>query len=341
MMLSDEAKASVPLLSQVGQMIRGFMLSQALHVGAKLGIFDVLRDGPKTLQQIVEASGAHEGALYRLLRFLTAVDVLCEDEGRRFSCTALGALLQSDHPQSLGPLAVMYGESFLWRSWGDLYETVKTGKPGFERVHGETFFGYLAGHRAEAEIFNAAMATISGNQLPAILAAYDFAGFKKIVDVGGGHGTLLRGILEQYPNATGVLCDLPSVLAGASELRQSAAATRCDLVDADIFRSVPSGGDAYILKLVLHDWSDTEAIQVLRNCRRAMAPGGKVLVMEAVVKPSNQPDLAKWLDLSMLASFTGRERTAEEFGELYAMADLRLTRMIPALNLSIIEGVPA
>jgi SAM-dependent methyltransferase len=322
-------------------MIRAFMLSQALHVAAKLGIFDALSDGPTTLEQIAQACGADEGGLYRLLRFLTAVDVLCEHEGRRFSCAALGTLLRSDHPQSLGPLAVMYGESFLWKSWGDLYETVKTGKPAFERVHGETFFSYLAGHEEEEEIFNAAMATISGNQLPAILTAYDFAGFKKIVDVGGGNGKLLRGILEQYPSASGVLCDLPSVLAGASEFRQCAAATRCELVDADIFRSVPSGGDAYILKLVLHDWSDTEAVQVLQNCRRAMTHGGKVLVMEAVVKPSNEPDLAKWLDLSMLASFTGRERTAEEFSGLYAMADLHVTRVIPAQYLSIIEGIAA
>ena len=158
-MLPDEDNAATTFLPQVGQMIRGFMLSQALHVAAKLGIFDLLRDGPKNLGQIAEVSGAHEGALCRLLRFLTAVDVLYEDEGRRFSCTALDALLRSDHPQSLGPLAVMYGESFLWKSWGDLYETVKTGKPGFEQVHGRTFFTYLAQHGAEAAIFNRAMAS--------------------------------------------------------------------------------------------------------------------------------------------------------------------------------------
>ena len=136
-----------------------------------------------------------------------------------------------------------------------------------------------------------------------------------------------------------MLCDLPSVLAGASEFRRRAAAPRCVPVEADILQSVPAGGDAYILKLVLHDCSDTQGIRVLRNCRRAVVSGGKVLVMEAVVKPSNQPDLAKWLELSMLASFTGRERTAEEFSKLYAMADLHLTRVIPAQYLTIIEGV--
>jgi hypothetical protein len=339
-MLPDEVKASVPLVSQVGQMIRGFMLSQALHVAAKLQVFDVLRDEPKTSQEIATATGAQERALYRLLRFLTGVDVLYADEQGRFSCTALGALLRSDHPQSARSLAVMYGEPFLWRSWGDLYETVKTGTPGFERVHGEPFFAYLARHPAEAAAFNAGMTSASSFALPAILDAYDFSGFRKIVDVGGGHGALLQGILERYPHATGVLCDVPSVLAGASEIKHSAVATRCDLVGADIFQSVPTGGDAYMLKWVLHDWSDAEAVQLLQNCRQAIAPGGKVLVMEAVVQPTNQPDFAKWMDLNMLASFTGRERTAEEFTSLYAMAGLQLTRVVPAQSLSIIEGVP-
>lgn len=339
--MSDEPGPARSLFPEVMQMIRGFMLSQALHVAAKLAVFDVLRDGPKTPREIAEACGAQVLALRRLLRFLTTVNVLREDEGGRFSSTALGEVLRSDHPQSARPLAVMYGEPFFWRSWGDLYETVRFGTSGFERVHGGPFFAYLAGRPVEAAVFNAGMTSASSVDLPAILSAYDFSSFARIVDVGGGHGALLRGILERYPNTTGVLCDLPSVVSGASELKQSGVGTRYELAAADIFQSVPPGGDAYILKRVLHDWSDAEAVQLLKNVRRAIVAGGKVLVMEAVVQPSNQPDLAKWMDLNMLALFTGRERTEEEFGALYTKAGFRLTRVVPATSLSIVEGVPA
>ena len=158
--------------------------------------------------------------------------------------------------------------------------------------------------------------------------------------MGGGQGALLRGILERYPQATGVLFDLPSVVADARELRESAAAARCELVGGDMFQSVPAGGDAYILRVIIHDWSDAEAIQILRNCRRAIADDGKLLLIESVVKPSNEPDFAKWLDLNMLVLLTGRERTEVEFRDLYAAAGFRLTRIISTGADSIIEGIP-
>lgn len=337
-MVPDEA---APLVPQVMQMIWGFMVSQALHVAAKLAVFDALRDGPKTASELAEVTHSQELALRRLLRLLTAVDMLTEDDLGRFSATPLGDQLRSDHPQSARSYAVMYGEPFFWRAWGDLYETVKTGKPGFERVHGESFFDYLAKHPIDAAIFNAGMTSASNLDLAAILNAYDFSGFTKIVDVGGGHGALLRGILERYPNAAGVLCDLPSVVAGASEIEHSTVATRCELVGADMFQSVPAGGDAYILKRVIHDWSDAESTRILQNCRRAIAAKGKLLLIEAIVKPPNQPDPVKLMDLNMLVLVTGLERTEEEFRRLYASAGFRLTRVVPAMRLSIIEGVPA
>jgi O-methyltransferase domain len=220
-------------------------------------------------------------------------------------------------------------------------ETVKTGKPAFERVYGEAFFEYLARNPVEGAIFNAGMTGFSNIDVPAILDAYDFSSLARIVDVAGGHGALLRGILERYQDSRGILCDLPSVTAGATELKRSDVATRCELVAADFFESVPAGGDAYILKRILHDWNDDEAIHILKNCRHAIAAGGKVLVMEQAVKPSNQPDPAKWMDLNMLTLLTGRERTEAEFGDLYARAGFKLTRVVPAMRLSIVEGVAA
>jgi hypothetical protein len=235
---------------------------------------------------------------------------------------------------------MMYGEPFFWKAWGDFYETVKTGNPGFDRVHGESFFDYLGQHPNDAAIFNAAMTNGSRLDVPAMLNAYDFSGFAKIVDVGGGHGALLRAILERYPTVKGVLCDLPSVVAEANEIKRSGAAARCELVDADMFESVPAGGDAYILKRIIHDWGDTEATRILQNCRRAMTTTGKLLVADNVLKPPNQPDPAKLMDLNMLVLLTGRERTEEEFRELYDSAGFRLTRIVPAIRLSIVEGIP-
>src|SRR5262245_26530387 len=340
-MTPNDAKAPVPAPSQLIQMIWSFMASQALHVAAKLAVFDALRDGPKTVREVAQATGSQELPLRRLLRFLTAIDVVTEDEKGLFSSTTLGELLRSDHPQSVRPIAVMYGEPFYWWAWGDLYETVKTGKPAFERVHGQPFFEYLAQSPEEGAIFNAGMTGYSNIDVPAILDAYDFSGLGRIVDLAGGHGALLKGILERYPDSRGVLCDLPSVIADATELQRSEVATRCELVAADFFKSAPAGGDAYILKRVLHDWSDDEAVHILKNCRRAIAAEGKVLVIEQVVKPSNQPDPAKWMDLNMLTLLTGRERTEAEFEELYARAGFKLTRVVPAMRLSFVEGVAA
>jgi hypothetical protein len=339
-MIQDGSETSgASLFPHIMQMIWGFMVSQALHVAAKLAVFDALQDGPKTGTELAQLTTSQEPALRRLLRLLTSVGVLIEDERGRFSATPLGELLRSDHPESARSLAIMYGEPFFWQAWGNLYETIKTGKPGFDHAHGSRFFDYLVQHAEDAAIFNEGMTSAARFDVPAILNAYDFSSFSKIVDVAGGHGALLRGILEKSPDATGVLCDLPSVAAGANEIRQSGVSTRCEVIGADMFQSVPAGGDAYILKRILHDWNDAESVRILQSCRQAINTSGKLLVMEFVVKPPNEPDAAKMMDLNMLILLTGQERTVEDFRRLYTAAGFRLTRVIPAQRLSIIEGV--
>jgi hypothetical protein len=337
--MSSDAQATPSLYPEVVQMARGFWLTQALYAAAKLAVFDALRERPQSADELAQICGAHAPSLVRLLRFLTAVDVLHEDELGRFTCTPRGELLRSDHPQSIRPQMLMYGHPFFWRAWGLLSDAVQSGRPGFEQAHGEALFEYLAGHADAAAIFDAAMTGFSRVDLPTILAAYDFSGFATIVDVGGGQGALLRGILERCPHAVGVLCDRPAVLDSVRALPPSPSTARVELVAVDMFQSVPAGGDAYLLKRILHDWNDADAVQILTVVRRALAPGGKVLVMDAVVTAPNQPDPAKWMDINMLAMLRGRERTAEEFAELYRSAGLRLTRIVPALALSIIEGV--
>jgi hypothetical protein len=315
------------------------MLSQALHVAARLSIFDALADGPRTAAQLAAGAAADPTALQRLLRFLTAVDVLREDGDGRFACTARGELFRTDHPSSIHALAVMYGRPFFWRAWGDLHAAVTRGTPGCDSAHGQPFFDYLSAHPDESAVFNAGMTASSRADVPALLAAYDFSRFTCLVDVAGGHGAALRAILERQPALRGILCDREAVLAGAAEITTSGVAARCRLVAADMFQSVPAGGDAYLLKRIVHDWSDGEAIAILRNVRRAMAPHATLLVLEAVLQPPNQPDLAKWSDLNMLALLTGRERTRDDFAALFGAAGFRLTRVIPAGTLSLVEGV--
>ncbi len=237
-------------------------------------------------------------------------------------------------------MAILMGSSFVWRPWSHLHASVMTGRPAFDLVFGEPFFEYLDHAPEDGAIFNAAMTSGSSNDVPAILTACDFSGCTKIVDVGGGHGALLRGILEQYPHLTGVLCDLPSVLAAAYELRYLSVADRCEFVGTDMFQAVPAGGDAYILKSILHDWNDAQALKLLQNCRQAITDHGKLLHIGTVLKPSNEPDFGKWLDLTMLVLLRGRERTEEEFQELYAAAGFQLTRVIETDGPTIVEGVP-
>jgi hypothetical protein len=338
--MPEDPEADPSPAELLGDMLGGFQVTQALYVAAKLNIFDVLRDRPQTSREIAEGVGAHEPSLRRLLGFLTTIDVLAVDGQQRFAPTAMGELLQSDHPDSERPWALLLGAPVIWRPWGELYESIMTGRPAFNLVFGKPYFEYLASNQQDAAVFNAAMTSSSSDVLD-ILDAYDFSAFTKIVDVGGGQGALLQGILERYPHARGILYDLPSVVADAKGIRDSAVAARCEVVGGDMFQAVPDGADAYLLKRILHDWSDAEAIQVLRNCREAMSDQGKVLAVERVLPPSIQADSPTSADLMMLVLVTGRERTEAEFGDLYSSAGLRLTRLIPAGGRSLIEGVRA
>lgn len=339
-MVREEVRTSRPQGASLTEMIWGHAVSQALYVTAKLSIVDQLRDAPKSSHELANAVGAHEPSLRRLLRALTTIDILREDAAGRFSATAVGERLGSDHPQSERAMAILMGSPMVWQSWGDLHASIMSGTPAFDQVFGESFFAYLGHAPQDGAIFNTAMTRGSGNDVPNILAAYDFSRYTRIVDVGGGEGALLRSILERYPHMTGIVCDLPSVVAAAHELRSSPVADRCEFVGMDMFQSVPAGGDVYILKSILHDWNDEQVLKLLQNCREAIAEHGKLLHIGTVLKPSNQADFGKWLDLTMLVLLPGRERTASELQTLYATAGFQLTRVIPTDGPTIVEGSP-
>lgn len=339
--MQSSPPADVTAVTTMMDLIWGYRVTQALSVAARLGIADLLASGPMTADELAAACEGNPGTLVRLLRALTTIDVVHEDDDGRFAITPLGSLLGEHHPQSLRALALMQGAPHLRAAWGELHAAIVSGETAFERVHGMPLFDYLAAHPETGALFNRAMTALSRSDVGAVLAAVDLGDAHRVVDVGGGQGYLLRGVLERYPEARGILFDLPHVVAGARELRGTTEADRCEFVGGDMFDAVPAGGDVYLLKLILHDWDDAACLRLLRNVRSAIVSAGRLLVIDQVLRPSNVPDRGKWMDLQMLVMAGGRERTEEELRELFAQAGFTLTRVVPSGRTFVVEGVPA
>jgi hypothetical protein len=320
-------------------LLNGFRVTQCLVVVATLGVADLLEEGPKTAEELAARTGAHAGALYRVLRALASVGVFEEIAERRFTLTPLAAVLRADHPRSMRATAIFTGEE-PYRSWAELLYSVRTGAPAFDHVYGAPHFDYLAQHPEASAMFDQSMSASSRQATSAIVGAYDFAAAGTVADVGGGQGLLLAAVLRANPALRGILFDQPHVVAGAEHvLAEAGVADRCARVGGDFFATAPSGADLYLLRRIIHDWDDERAITVLRNCARAMGSTAKVLVIESVIEAGNEASRAKFMDLQMLVMNGGRERTAEEYQRLFATAGLRLTRIIPTgSGESLIEG---
>jgi hypothetical protein len=329
--------------AELMRLVNGYQVSQAIHVAATLGIADLLKDGPRTSDDLAAATSTHPRSLYRLLRALAAVGVFHEDADRRFTLTPMGDCLRSDAPESVGPWAAFIGRSYYWDVWGHLLDSVQTGESSFPLLHGTNVWDYRSQHLEESVIFDRAMTANSRGVGDAVVAAYDFSRFRCVIDVAGGQGGLLAAIVAANPGLRGVLFDQPHVVARAEEvLRAAGVADRCDIVAGSFFEAVPEGGDAHVLKKILHDWDDATATTILQACRRAINPGGRLLIVEHVIAPPNEAPVAKFQDLNMLVSPGGQERTREEFAALFAAAGFTLTDVIPTADpASIIEGAPA
>lgn len=334
---SQTASEQPPLLFQ---MASAYWISQAIHAAAKLGIADVLSDGPKSVDEIANAVEADAASLRRLLRVLSMLNVCRITKSEQVELTRQGKALQSGVSGSLRAMVLTLGELH-YKAWGHLCESVQTGHPGFWNVFGSPMFDFLERNSNAGEIFNLAMTDFSAFVAHALLFSYDFSGIKSLVDVGGGYGKLLTSILEVYPCLQGVLVDLPGVIDAANEYIQAhTCRDRCAGLAGDFLKSLPRGGDLYLLSGVIHDWNDEGAERILRNCRTAMRPGGKVLVVECIVPKGNEPSFSKLLDLNMMVMTGGRERTEQEFRELFCAAGLRLKRLFPTVSpLSILEAV--
>lgn len=335
-------KASHPMALM--NLTAGKCVTQALAVVAELGIADLLKDGAKSVVDIARAANASEDSIYRLLRALASVGLFAETGKRRFRLTPLGKLLRSDSPEALGGYARFTGHQSMWKPWGEFRHSIRTGEPAFDHVFAMPIFEYFAKTPEAAAVFDAAMTSISTFESKAVAAAYDFSGVNTLVDVAGGHGLLISTILKANRKMGGILFDLPHVTAGAQALLQSrGVADRCRIVSGDFFASVPEGGDAYIMKHIIHDWDDERAAQILRKCHRALRPGGKVLIVDAVIPPGNAAHFGKLLDLEMLVlTPRGRERTRVEFENLLKRSGFRLRRVFSTeTHLSLVEGVRA
>jgi C-methyltransferase len=333
----EELPPNVELL----QLIVGKWAMQAIYVAAELGIADRLKDGPQASAHIARECATDDDATYRLMRALSNIGVLDEREGQVFALTDMGEFLRSDVPGSLRGFARVAGYAPTWAPWGQALHSVRTGQPAFEHVFGETAFDWFTKHLDESAIFDEAMTSISSVESAAVAAVFDFTGIATLADVGGGRGHLLGTILAANPSLRGILFDLPHVVAGAGAfLRARGVEARVRVEGGSFLETAPEGADAVIMKHILHDWNDEDAIRILRNCRRVLPECGRLLVVEAIVPPPGARGFAKLLDLEMLVvSPRGRERTEREFAELFAKGGFRLTRVVPTMSpAAIVEG---
>lgn len=324
-------------------LLNGYRNTALLYVAAKLGLADLLADGPRSSAELARCVGAHAPSLHRILRRLVTLGVCSEKHDGRFGLTALGTWLRVGTPGSLHGLAILCGEERVG-AWGGLLHSTMTGETAFNHVFGMSQWEHRQQHPELNEHFNAELRQGTARAIGPILAAYDFSSFRTIADVGGGQGALLAAILKAHPSVTGILFDQPHVVAGArSYLEAAGVAARCQVVAGSFFDRMPDGADAHVLKSVIHDWDDEQSLAILGNCHRALKKQGKLLLVERVMpaRAPHDPD-AILVDVQMLALTGGRERSKVEYRALFAAAGFTLTRVIPTQSgFSIIEGVHA
>ena len=338
----DGVLSAVPAPVQMFLFSQGITIFTAVALAAELGIADLL-DSPRSIDEMAQATSAHPGSLYRLLRLLSTFGIFSEVEPGRFAQTPLSELLRRAAPGSLRPWVRMIRLPVWAPLWAEAMHSVKTGEDSFKRTMGVEFFDYLTAHPREGEIFNEAMTAFGQGVAAAVVQAYDFGGARTIVDVGGGHGTLISEVLQANPYLTGILFDQPHVAEGARRaLTATGVADRCGVVGGDFFvDSLPAGRDAYMLSWIIHDWGRDRAVAILRNCRRAMNQTGRLLLIEAVIPGPDEPHPGKIMDFVMLVGLGGQERTEQEYADLLREAGFALNKVVPTASpMSIIEGVP-
>ena len=334
------APSNTPFQMSAMEWIHAYWMSRCVYVVAKLGIADLLKDGPQHCDALATVTNTHSDALYRILRALASVGIFAEIKPRYFVLTPLADCLQSNAPDSVRAMAILRGEEHYYKAWGDLMYSLQTGESAFERLYGMDLFQYNDQNPSQGEIFDRAMAE-SEETNSLVLEAYDFSSIGKLVDIGGGKGRLLATILQAYPSMTGMLFDRPDVIERAKNSWDLAVSDRCEFIGGSFFDAIPAGGDAYVLKHIIQDWDDERSLAILQRCYQIMKAQGRLLVIDFVIPPGNEFYGSKFIDVNMLTMCPGgRIRTEEEFQELFKAAGFKITKIIPTESeVSIIEAV--
>lgn len=343
--MKDSEAAAPPALpphAQLIQMFAGSWVAVALHTAARIGIADHLAGEAKSAVELAPALNAHAPALHRFMRTLAGLGVLTQGDGQRFAVTPLGAALQTNAPGAARSTILAFGGPAFTRTWEEIVYSLETGKPGFDKALGMPMFDYLAQHPEAASLFSEAMVGFHGSEPPTVAEAYDFSGMTTVVDVGGATGNMLAALLSRHAGLKGVLYDLPHVVRDAPALLKARGVeSRVTIEPGSFFERVPPGGDAYVMSHIIHDWNEEQCLTILGHCRRAIAPNGRLLIVETVLPEGDTPHQGKLQDLVMLVFPGGQERTEAEYRELLAKAGFRLSRVVPTASVvSIVEAVP-
>ncbi len=335
---SPELEPEIPPQAVIMQMAMGFIVSQALAVGARLEIADLLADGAKSAAELAALTATHEPSLYRLLRALASIGVLRKDGGK-FSNTTLGDCLRSDHPASMRAALQMMGDPEHWNSHGNMQQSIKTGEIAFDYTFGMPVFPYFAQNPKAAEVFDRSMTSFSAAVAEAVSSGYDFSGAETIADIAGGRGILLAKVLQKNPSANGILFEQAHVLEG-NILANEGVAERTELKSGDFFAEIPVVADIYLMKFIIHDWNDEQSVAILNNLAKSAPKGAKVLLVETVVEEDdNAPSLSKIMDLNMLVMTGGKERTPREYTALFEQTGFEFVKVYPTAPLQIVEAV--
>lgn len=333
----------MPPQARLIRIVEGMMAPRAISAVVKAGLPEAVADGPRSVEELGKETGLNVDALRRTLRALASLGIFGFDGDGRVVETELSRALRPDVPGSARDFVLYALNEGIWEAWLRFDRVLRTGSPSFAEANGLPMFEWLDRNPEVAELFHRAMVVRANQVAPLISRALDFSRFPTIVDVGGGLGIILAGILDVACSSRGVLFDVPQAMDSARRyLKERGLAERVSIEAGDFFVNVPRGGDAYILKHVLHDWGDEEALRILRACRDAMTPAARLFVIEGVLPVGNSPHPLNWIDLHMMVALGGRERTSAEFEALFARARLSIERIVPLAGVdAIIEVSPA
>ena len=326
---------------QLNQILHGVALTRAMCTVADLGVADHIEAGkPRSAAYLAQATRTHERSLYRLLRFLASHGLFQETKSGEFDHTPLSSALRSGVEGSFRAAAQLFHHEF--RAWDGLDHAVRTGKPGFDAVFGRPLFDHIAANPELGPLLDAGMTCMHGYETAAMIEAYDFGAIRILADIGGGNGSLIGAVLQRYPKMRGILFDLGHVVGRAKEsLRKCGVADRCQVIEGSFFETIPAGADAYLFRHIIHDWTDEQSVQILSLCRKVMPEDGRLLLVECVVPPGNEPSLSKEFDMTMMTFPGGVERSESEFQSLFKQAGFELTSVTPtATMVSVVEGRP-